>query len=340
MNPRFRRLLIPGLLTALLVVVLVAAVARRADGETPQPPVASTLVSRIDDPRITESSGLAVSSAHRDLAYTVNDSGNAAIVFAVRISTGKVIGTTRIQGAAWLDTEAMALRDGTLWVADTGDNARGRTDAALYALKEPGSGDHTVKPIRYPVSYDTGPQNVEAIAVPPESGRILLLAKVPTGGRVFRLPATLRQNAQNLATETDRETPVQTTDASYTPDGREVLVRNYLDAQVRDADTWKLIRNDVLPDQQLGESIALEPSGRSYLIGSEGGDSALLRIRFDPHAVTPSPTPDADASSAPVPKEKKGGDAAHALPFVVAGVVVVVVLTTGVVVVRRRSRTS
>jgi hypothetical protein len=234
----------------------------------------------------------------------------------------------------------MALRDRMLWVADTGDNARGRTDAALYALKEPGPGDHTVTPTRYPVSYDTGPQNVEAIAVPPDHGGILLLAKVPTGGRVFRLPATLRPNARNVATETDRETPVQTTDATYTADGRQVLVRNYLDAQVRDAGTWKLVRTDVLPDQQLGESIALEPSGRTYLIGSEGADSALLRIRFDPHAATPSPTPSDEASPAPASTEKQGEDAARALPYVVAGVVVVVVLTTGVVVARRRSRTS
>jgi hypothetical protein len=340
MNPRFRRLLIPGLLVALLVVVLVAAVARRADSATPQPAVASTLVSRIDDPRITESSGLAASTAHDDLAYTVNDSGNAPIVFAVRISTGKVVGTTRIQGATWLDTEAMALRDGTLWVADTGDNARGRTDAALYALDEPGPGDHTVAPTRYPVSYDSGPQNVEAIAVPPDSGPILLLSKAPTGGHVFRLPATLRENATNLAAETDRPTPVQTTDATYTADGRKVLVRNYLDAQVRDAETWKLIRTDVLPDQQLGESIALEPSGRSFLIGSEGPDSALLRVAFDPDATDPSPTPGGDASSPPASSAEPGGDTTRVPLYVVAGVVVVVVLAAGVVIARRRSRTS
>ena len=120
MTPRFRRLLIPGLLVALLVVVLVAAISGRADGAEPGQPVDSTVVSRIDDVRITESSGLAVSTKHEDLAYTINDSGSAATVFAIRVSTGDVVGTTTVRHPTfnWLDTEALALRDGTLWVAD------------------------------------------------------------------------------------------------------------------------------------------------------------------------------------------------------------------------------
>ncbi len=341
MNPRFRRLLIPGLLVALLVVVVVAAILGRADGAEPSEPVASTLVSRIDDPRITESSGLAVSSRHRDLAYTINDSGNVAEIFAIRVSTGKVVGTTSIRGAAWIDTEALALRDGTLWVADVGDNARQRTDTALYALDEPGAGDHTVVPQRYPVSYQDGPHNVEAIAVPPDSGRILLLSKGASGGLVYRLPATLRVNAANVATPTSDVTPVFTTDATYTADGKRVLVRNYPIVQLRDARTWDLVRTDVLPDQPLGETIALEPSERSYLIGSEGSSSALLRVAFDPDAATPSPTPTPTDASPPTGDQEN--DATH-VPLgaiaiaVVGGVVVLMVI--GILIVRRRSRPS
>ena len=339
MNPRFRRLLIPGLLVALLLVVLAAAIFGRADGAEPEKPVASTLVSRIDDPRITESSGLAVSTEHDDLAYTVNDSGNAAIVFAVRISTGKVVGTTSIRGAAWLDTEALALRDETLWVADTGDNGRRRTDAALYALDEPGPGDHTAVPKRYPVTYENGPQNVEAVAVPPGSGRILLLSKAGTGGFVYRLPKTLRENAPNEATPTSHTTPAFTTDATYTADGKQVLVRNYPVAQVRDADTWDLVRTDVLPDQPLGETIALEPSARTYLIGSEGPDSALLRIAFHPDAASPTPTLTPTPDEPPTNDEKDGKHVPLGVIFgAVGGIVALAVI--GFLLTRRRSRSA
>ena len=337
MNPRFRRLLIPGLLVALLVVVLVASMLGRADGVEPGKPVDSTVVSRMNDVRITESSGLAVSRKHEDLAYTINDSGSAPTIFAIRISTGEVVGTTRVRDPNWnwLDTEALALRDGTLWVADTGDNTQQRTDAALYALDEPGPGRGTVVPTRYPVTYEEGPQNVEAIAVPPRSGRILLLSKLSAGGVVHRLPAKLRTNGANVATPTSRVTPAFTTDATYTADGRQVLVRNYAVVEVRDAKSWKLTRTDVLPDQPLGETIALEPSGRSYLVGSEGLNSALIRVAFQPGVASPSPTAEASPSS-------DGQGEGAGLPLGGIGLLVgfVALLVVGITVARRRYRPS
>ena len=322
---------------ALLVVVLVAAISGRAEGAEPAEPVDSTEVSRIGDDRITESSGLAVSRKHRDLAYTINDSGSSATVFAIRISTGDVVGTTTVQHPTftWLDTEALALRGGTLWVADTGDNFRQRTDAALYAIDEPGPGNHTVVPRRYPVTYEGGPQNVEAIAVPPKSGRILLLTKQSAGGVVLRLPAKLRENGPNVATATSRETPGFTTDATYAADGRHVLVRNYALAEVRDAQTWDLVRTDVLPDQQLGESIALEDSERSYLIGSEGLGSSLLRIVFRTDAATPSPTTTPDASSGDTSTEGMGFS--YGTIGLLGGLVALVAV---ILIARRRSRPS
>ena len=100
MNPRHRRLLIPGLLIALLVVVLVSSLARRADGAEAGPEI----VSRMSDPRITESSGLAISVKHDDLAYTINDSGNEPIIFAIKVSPGAVVGTTTITENTPIDT--------------------------------------------------------------------------------------------------------------------------------------------------------------------------------------------------------------------------------------------
>ena len=285
MNPRFRRLLIPGLLVALLVVVIVASIVRRADGATAD----ATVVSHVGDRRITESSGLAVSREHPDLAYTVNDSGHGPFVFAVRISTGEVVGTTRAEGVSWRDTESMALGpDDTLWVGDTGDNLGVRRDVALYAMPEPGPGDHVVRPKRYGYTLPTGPEDVEGIAIHPRTGRVLLMGKGLTGGRVYRLPATLHEDRANAARELDRTTPVLTTDSAYTPNGRYVLVRNYTVTQVRDARTWDLLHTDELPAQPQGETIAPEPSGRSYLIGSEGTDSALLRLGL---STGPEPTP-------------------------------------------------
>ena len=45
----------------------------------------------VTDPRITESSGLAVSPTHPDLVWTVNDSGDSARAFAVSLTTGRTV---------------------------------------------------------------------------------------------------------------------------------------------------------------------------------------------------------------------------------------------------------
>ena len=101
----------------------------------------------VSDPRLTESSALAVSPVDPDLLYTVNDSGHDPVVYVVDRRDGTVVGTTALSGVDpdGADTEAIAVdRDGVLWVADIGDNMRSRDDVALYALPAPGPGDATV----------------------------------------------------------------------------------------------------------------------------------------------------------------------------------------------------
>lgn len=89
-------MLIPGLLALLLVVVLISALAKEARGD--EQPTPHTLLSTIDDARISESNGWVLSKRYDDVAYTVNDSGNAPLVFALEISTGNVDGVTDLQG--------------------------------------------------------------------------------------------------------------------------------------------------------------------------------------------------------------------------------------------------
>jgi len=300
MNPRHRRLLIPGLLLALLVVVLVASLADRADA------VESQTVSSMDDPRITESSGLVVSASHADLAYTINDSGNDPIVFAVRISTGEVVGTTTVAGGALVDTEALALdTDGVLWIADTGDNLEQRDDVALYTIDEPGEGDHSVTATRYPLSYPDGPRDVEALAIDPATGSRYLLTKGFLGGTVLRLPERLSTSSPNVPVDLDVELPLMVTDATVTPDGAFALVRTYIAVHVVDLSDWTVDRSIAVRMQPQGETIAMEPSGESFLVGSEGQGSELVRMGFDPSGAqsavptaTPSPAGDLVADEA------------------------------------------
>jgi hypothetical protein len=298
MNPRHRRLLIPGLLIALLVVVVIASLSRDADAAESAPDVVSTL----SDDRIDESSGLVVSPDDDDLAFTINDSGSDPVVYAIEISSGATVGSATLD-ADPSDTEALSIDgDGTLWVADTGDNDRERTDVALYSLPAFGRSDQgTVEATRFPLSYPKGPRDVEALAINPLTDEKFLLTKGLLGGEVYALPDELVAGEPNEVTALAPAVPGVITDAAFTVDGRHVVARDYSSAHVLDAGTWESLSSTELPPAEQGETLAMEASGRSYLVGSEGAGSPLIRIPLTAPAPRQSGAPSAEPSAAATP---------------------------------------
>jgi hypothetical protein len=67
--------------------------------------------------------------------------------------------------------------------------------------------------------------------------------------------------------------------------------------EVYDAASWKLVHTDVIPAETGGETIAMESSGRSYLIGREGTDSPLIRVAFNPAKFTGPPRTPVDVAA-------------------------------------------
>lgn len=336
MNPRYRRLLIPGLLIVLLVIVVISSLSRRADGEESAPHV----VSKMTDPLIRESSGLAISRAHDDLAYTINDSGNAPLVFAVQISTGDVVGTTRVEGGLLRDTEAIAIDSrGTLWVSDTGDNRNNRTDTALYALAEPGPGNQTVTAQRYPVTYPQGRPNVEALLINPETDAKFLVSKELFGGTVYALPSRLEAGRANVLKVVGGDVPATITDGTFTTDGAYAVLRNYGSIYVVDPATWSVLNSQDSPPEPQGESIAAEGSGRSLLVGSEGLNSELIRVAVEkPPPNHTASKPGAQASGGSAPSDSGGSRTGEPLLFVVGALVAAGVVGAGVAARLKRSR--
>lgn len=295
----------------------------------------------ITDDRIAESSGLAVSPANPNLVYTLNDSDNAPSVYAVERRSGDVAGVTTLSGYPIQDTEALGVgSDGTMWVADIGDNAGERDDVALYAFPEPGRGDSTVTPDRYPIRYPSGPQDAETLLVGPESRQVLVVSKGVLGGRVYRLPDNPSTGRANVVRPIARaDVPGLVTDGSYTPDGSRIVLRTYDNAVAYDAETWKETWSGSLPDQRQGESLSVEADGRSALVGTEGLPSPVLRVGL--------PEPQHDDSSTGREggdPDSDGGQAADESRLdlgvkVLAGLLVLLVVLVGwIVVAARRSR--
>ena len=301
----------------------------------------SEKVSEISDSRIEESSGLVVSSEHEDLAYTVNDAGNDPIVYAVRISTGEVVGTTLVGGGDVADSESIAIDgNGRMWLADLGDNDEERDDTALYAFPEPGPGDHSVDAKRFPISYDGGAVDIEAFLVHPKTGKKFLASKEKKQpGTLYALPAKLKPSG-NRATDTGRPMPEDTSDGTFTIDGSQALIRTRESVFVYDPKGWKQVGEISVPEVEQGETIAMEPGGTSFLIGSEGENSPLIRVAFSPEA-TASATPPAEqepAAEEPVDEPEEEG-ATIPVYLVVAIVAVVVLALVAIWVARRRQHT-
>jgi hypothetical protein len=237
------------------------------------------MVSEIRDDRIKESSGLALSMKHDDLVYTMNDEGGAkAKVYAVKVSTGEVVGAADIGGLPIEDPESIAVdSDGTLWLGDLGDNDHQRDDIAIYAFPEPGPGERTVSGAdRYRVTLPGGPQDVEGLLVHPQTDRVYLVSKNEDGnGRIFELSDL--QPGDTAQAKDIGEAPEGVTDATFTHSGQWAVLRTEDDLWLYDPRTWEAVGQAETPKLDQGESVTVERGDQTVLLGSEGKNSPIVR---------------------------------------------------------------
>ena len=299
---------------------------------TTDPPRAVTTVR---DPAITESSGLAVSAVRPDVVWTVNDSGAAAVVYGVSLRTGRTVARLRLVGPEGrpldvVDTESLASATGadgarSLLVGDIGDNRRTRESVSILRVAEPSVvRDAAVPTARLTLRYEGGPADAEALVVTPQ-GRVLVITKAVLRADVYEVPATA---ARALLAGRSSRTPVTAhrlstigetlvTGADALPDGR-VVVRGYGSATIYGWDGDDLVAQESveLPAQQQGESIAVEPGGRTALLTSEGVRQPVWRLALPAAtaAAQATPTPSAPPSSSAEPPRSSTGSSAASSP--------------------------
>jgi hypothetical protein len=290
---------------------------------------------RLADPRIVESSGLALSRRHPGVLWTHNDSGDRARLFAVG-PDGRTRATLSLAGVEARDWEALAAgRDDrgrpALLVGDIGDNNGVWPDVSVYRVAEPAAlRDATVPAVRYRLRYADGPHDAEALLVDPRGNRVYVATKSVTGGGLYQAPARLRGEGVNLLRRVARVPPI-VTDGAFSPDGRSFVLRDYQGAFVYTAPGHR-VGSFELPLQFQGESIAVSPDGRSVLAGSEGADSEIWRVPLPASIlarVAPATRPRAAGTPAAADGSRWG-----AVPFLVMTVAGLALVAT--VVLRRR----
>ncbi len=135
----------------------------------------------VADPALTELSGMVASRRHPGVLWAHNDSGHDAALFAVG-PNGANKGEFPLPSIAEVDTEDIALMDGTIYLGDIGDNDSQRPDVALYRVPEPdpaatGTARRVTRVDTLRFRYPDHAHDAEALLVDPTSGQVVIITK-------------------------------------------------------------------------------------------------------------------------------------------------------------------
>jgi hypothetical protein len=257
---------------------------------------------------LPENSAAAMSRTQSGVLFTINDSGNEPVLYAID-TTGEPRGAWRVRGASNVDWESASVGPcgaggppACVCVGDTGDNDASHAQRSIYRVVEPRAitGSSTIDAARLDFTYPDGPHDVEAMYVAP-SGDTFLITKRPSVGTagqlrpalVFRLAATAwKADARAVAERVDSldvvpgSAPLRVvTDAALSPDGRHLAVRTYMQVYVfaTDSATGRVdhrvspsVCNVVSLGEAQGEGITWANDDGRLVFTSEGSDSPLV----------------------------------------------------------------
>ncbi len=216
--------------------------------QTSVTPAVTARTGRFHSPRVTESSGVAVSHAHSGTLWTHNDSGDGPYLYATDLR-GTDRGAIRVSGATAVDWEDIALgrcpdgSQGCLYIGDTGDNLERRASVVVYAVPEPlppvamaDTQRVTSAALTLSLHYPDGPHDVEALYVSPRDTAVYLVSKGRGGTiRLYRAGhaawtahhTVTAELVQTLPIVPDRGSGRLVTGAAIRPDGNLVAIRTY-----------------------------------------------------------------------------------------------------------------
>ena len=281
----------------------------------------------IRDDRVTESSGLAKAQKYEGIYWTVNDSGDSARVFGVD-TTGKVKMVISFK-AEVRDVEAVAVdRDGTIYIADIGDNKSNRDTIEIYTIPEPDQlGDaENVSYHRYDFTYPDGAHDAETLLVEPGTNQLYIVTKSAKGGGIYAAPPAPSRAGTNELTKLAPAPAGLFTDGTFLPDGQRVVLRTTTGVStVAWGEAPTLVASAKVPAAQctsvaLCESVAVGQASNTVVIGSEGENSAVYQVPVPAKQAAATP-PAASATPKPASGNESNTEPAksHNLRWILIG---------------------
>lgn len=267
-------------------------------------------------PLLKEASGIAASHNNPGVLWTENDSGNAAVVYALD-SQGRNLGTYVLPGNT--DNEDIGIGPGPvanvsyLYVADIGDNNANRSSIALYQMPEPAVyfaqsnspvSNRAMKGARIiTLTYPDGPHDAEAEFIDPVTGDWFVLTKANTS-RIYTAPKALLDTANNITLSFVQTLKFNQPDAAdISPLGNEILVR-----QEDFAGLWTRTNGQSIASalaalsngipvtgtaggEPNGGAIGFDYYGGGYLTVSDSITDGVQPLRYFPRTSFDGPTP-------------------------------------------------
>lgn len=253
----------------------------------------------LDNNEINEASGLVSSIKNPGMLWTHNDSGDKARVFLID-DAARHKKTFYLKGIKNRDWEDIAIGPGPekdksyVYVADIGDNLGIFKYKYIYRFQEPSLTERNVNDtirqvdtIQFQLSDQ--PRDTEAIAVDPANGDIYIFSKREEKQvNVYLLTYPQSAKEINTAKLITRIPYTQIVAADISPDGKELLLKNYGNVyywkKEGDESITELLGKQplVLPyaEEPQGEAIAFDRKGKGYYTLSEAAMGRSAHLMF------------------------------------------------------------
>ncbi len=238
-------------------------------------------------PMVAEASGIAASKNNPGYLWVEEDSGNPPELSLVS-HTGSLYKKIFIKGAINRDWEDMALSNGKLYIAETGDNFKTYTTYAFYIFPEPDKEVDSVYNFqKISFQYPDGSHDAEAFLVEPSIGNIYVITKRDSASRMYKLSAPF-SSATQTAKFIGQLKFNGVTSACISPDGKEVILKTYISIFHYKLNNGENIESLLKKDpvnvpytiEPQGEAVSFASDNSGYFTLSEKGFSSSQYLYF------------------------------------------------------------
>lgn len=207
------------------------------------------------NPMLNEISGIADSKINPGYIWGEEDSGNPNAIYLIH-HNGTVAKTIYLKGISNRDWEDMALVDGQIYIAETGDNAQTYTNYRFYKFAEPAMSTDTVSTIEsINFTYPDGPHDAEAFLVD-DSKNIYIITKRDNLSNIYKL--SYPYNTTNTVSLIDHLSYNGV--VSATMNANEIIVKTYT----------SLIYYKRQPNQTIAQTLKSTALSLPYILESQG----------------------------------------------------------------------